>query len=129
MRFPLWTRDGIPTRLPQDMATWLERFDAGKLPNATRVSASQIEFHHGTLLDGEMVVNKQQDGRQQRVFYVYDLMMLNGANVSTRPWKVSTAHICWMSTPCNLPFAWLMPKGAASPLLLDSLYAMVSAVP
>ena len=88
MRFPLWTRDGVRTETPADMAAWLKLFDAGKMPRPTRVSASQMQFHHGTLLDGEMCVNTQADGTQERVFYVYDLMMLHGVNVTARPWKV-----------------------------------------
>jgi mRNA capping enzyme, catalytic domain len=60
----------------------------GKLPRGARVSASQTQFHHGTLLDGEMCGNVHPDGRRERVFYVYDLMMLHGANVTARPWKV-----------------------------------------
>jgi mRNA capping enzyme, catalytic domain len=90
MRFPLWTRDGVATETSEDMVRWLLLFDAGKLPKPTRVSASQMQFHHGTLLDGEMVVNEDKDGHQERVFYAYDLMMLHGANVTARPWKVRT---------------------------------------
>jgi len=75
-RFPLWQRDapgGKPLLKPGHV-------------------------HKGTLLDGEMVVNSRPDGSQRRVFYVYDLMTLNGKNVVMRPWKARTG-VCSRGSP------------------------------
>ena len=103
MRFPLWTRDGVRTETRADMAAFLNLFDAGKMPRPARVSGSQTRFHHGTLLDGEMCVNTRPDGTQERVFYVYDLMMLHGVNVSARPWKVRGMIWCkYVDADCDV---------------------------
>ena len=88
MRFPAFKRDGVSTATTEQMAQWLTCFDSGRLPRQRRISASATEFHHCTVLDGEMVVNEDGAGRQERVFYAYDLMMLHGVNVAARPWKV-----------------------------------------
>ena len=103
MRFPLWSRPGVATGTPAAMLAWFKLFDAGKLPKPQRIDPRRIELHHGTLLDGEMVVNDHPDGRQERVFYAYDLMMLQGVNVAARPWKVR--YFTGPEPRCNLAYA------------------------
>lgn len=87
MRFPLWLRQGADT---EDMNTWMHKFMQGKLERPSHVHPTRSHLHHGTLVDGEMVVNELPDGTKERVFYMYDLMMLNGVNVVGLPWKVSS---------------------------------------
>lgn len=83
LRFPAWSHAGIPDGSTNE---WLSAFLAGRLPKAT-LHKARMAFHHATLVEGEMVVDRQPDGRLEFVFYVYDLMMLNGANVTVYPWK------------------------------------------
>lgn len=85
MRFPLWLRQGSDT---EDMVKWMQKFVAGRLEKPSRVHPTMSPLHHGTLVDGEMVVNELPDGTKQRTFYMYDLMMMNGVNVVGLPWKV-----------------------------------------
>lgn len=85
MRFPMWLRQGADT---EDMNTWMQKFLQGKLERPSHVHPTKSRLHHGTLVDGEMVVNELPDGTKQRVFYMYDLMMLNGVNLVGLPWKV-----------------------------------------
>ena len=109
MRFPLWLRQGADT---EDMQTWMQKFMQGKLERPSRVHPALSRLHHGTLVDGEMVVNELPDGTKQRVFYMYDLMMLNGANVVGLPWKVCAPRCvgrqdlraCLRGARCNAEF-------------------------
>jgi hypothetical protein len=104
IRFPLWSRPDMSMGSPGSMAAWFKRFDAGKLPKPHMIDPKRIELHHGTLLDGEMVVNEHADGRQERVFFAYDLMMLQGVNVTARPWKVRSLPglcKCWCGSKCQ----------------------------
>jgi mRNA capping enzyme, catalytic domain len=39
MRFPLWTRDGVPTATAADVARWLAAFDAGAPPPLHPIAA------------------------------------------------------------------------------------------
>jgi hypothetical protein len=105
MRFPLWSRPDTSMSGPASMAAWFKLFDAGMLRKALMIDPKRMELHHGTLLDGEMVVNGHPDGRQDRVFYAYDLMMLQGVNVTARPWKVCS-HVSCDTTIANL---WSCP--------------------
>jgi hypothetical protein len=85
MRFPLWLRRNVST---DDMQGWMRAFQAGRLPHDKSLKPGKVRLHHATLLDGEMVIDAMPDGSQRRVFYMYDLMMLNGVNTIGLPWKV-----------------------------------------
>ncbi len=41
-----------------------------------------------TLLDGEMVVDEDLDGKKFRRFLIYDLMAINRESLVEKPWKV-----------------------------------------
>ncbi|EFN54818.1 hypothetical protein CHLNCDRAFT_24090 [Chlorella variabilis] len=44
-------------------------------------------MHHWTVLDGEMVVDEVlEEGRQERRFLAYDMVMLNGRSLVDHPW-------------------------------------------
>lgn len=68
-RFPLWLKD------PKNLKA------------KPQLKPKNMQFHRGTLLDGEMVVDTAPDGTQRRTFFIYDLMMLNGTNMVLRQWK------------------------------------------
>ena len=43
--------------------------------------------HHFTLLDGDMVVDKIAEGKYQRRYLVYDIMVLKGVSVIEKPFR------------------------------------------
>lgn len=43
--------------------------------------------HNETLLDGEMIVDHDDDGKQLRRFLIYDLVAINRISLADRPWK------------------------------------------
>jgi mRNA capping enzyme, catalytic domain len=90
LRFPLWSFAGIPDA---NTAEWLKAFAVGRLPKPT-LHKSRLHHHHATLIEGEMVVDRKPDGNCERVFYVYDLMVLNGINIMGYPWKVWQRALC-----------------------------------
>lgn len=57
-----------------------------------------LKAHHLTLLDGEMLVDKDQITEQRtRRFLAYDLIVVNGASLVHRSPKVRTpsSMCCW----------------------------------
>ena len=60
-------------------------------------------FHHGTLLDGEMVVDEDRDsGKHMYRYLAYDVMAIDDKPVVDQPWKVCSVpdllcSDCWAS--------------------------------
>ncbi|KAK1280856.1 hypothetical protein QJS04_geneDACA019854 [Acorus gramineus] len=63
-----------------------------RFPSRSINEDSSERFHHLTLLDGEMIIDKLSDGKLERRYLAYDLMAINSQSVSERPfserWKL-----------------------------------------
>eukprot|EP01023_Acetabularia_acetabulum_P062851 TRINITY_DN7812_c0_g1_i1.p1 TRINITY_DN7812_c0_g1~~TRINITY_DN7812_c0_g1_i1.p1 ORF type:complete len:461 (+),score=81.47 TRINITY_DN7812_c0_g1_i1:434-1816(+) len=64
MRFPRWTAEEVHGKTAFNL---------------------RGQFHDFTLLDGELVVDKEPSGRLTRRYLVYDIMFENGRNVMEKP--------------------------------------------
>ena len=53
-----------------------------------------------TVLDGEMIVDEVENGKQKRRFLVYDIMMINGSPVSAAPFHVRLTLSFCLSVIC-----------------------------
>lgn len=66
-------------------------------------------LHHNTLLDGEMVVDENlETGGRERRFLVYDVMMVDGASIVDKPFKVGRFHPSSAHPGCCRPI-WRLP--------------------
>jgi hypothetical protein len=117
MRFPLWYRPDADT---SDMRSWMDKFERGHLKSPSSLHHPDAQYgqsmrmHSGTLVDGEMVVNTLPDGTKRRVFYMYDLMMLNGYSLVGKPWKVRSLPPS-LRASIALPLPVVLPVGLGLP--------------
>ncbi|GMM38594.1 mRNA guanylyltransferase [Saccharomycopsis crataegensis] len=52
-----------------------------------------IQPHNGTLVDGELVLDKRPDGTKELRYLVFDLLTVNGTSYTSRPTDRRLAHI------------------------------------
>ena len=68
-----------------------------------RVGEWCLAAHHATLLDGEMIVDKDDTNKRTRRYLAYDCMAVNGKSLVELPWKV--LHLLPPAAP-YLCFHW-----------------------
>ncbi|KAK1307652.1 hypothetical protein QJS10_CPA09g01274 [Acorus calamus] len=68
-----------------------------RFPSRSVNEDSSEKFHHLTLLDGEMIIDKLPNGKLERRYLAYDLMAVNNQSVSECPfserWKLLEKEI------------------------------------